>query len=601
MVNSTDFTLELFMSENINPIISLAANALPGEKKYILFAGAGVSKDAGIPTAWDVMLKTAGLLYAESVKNEVKDPDIDLEIWLKNSQYGQMSYAEMMDQIYPNYPDQQSFLNKALGKQPIGDVHLLIAEIARRGIIRAIITTNFDDYLEKALEENKIEVQVISNTEDLTNCEPLIQCKKFRIYKPHGTLGRGAIRNTSKDLEKLSTKMEEELVRVLSEHGVIVLGYSGRDNGIITVFKRRNHNRYPLFWVDPKRPTGDIEIIFDNPSVKYLPCVGASQFLDEFIKLQDMTKEYLPRDDLNPTIFDLRVAYSKNEPMSSKIQDFLKLIYKTIEAIQPDFSKYNNDDEAIVEQIDVGKNISTRFIEFVQLVCEYKDEESLRIIYEYFGSFLKLYDKPDNFNGSYHLEDFDGNRFLVYEMFVAFIGSLIKYNRWELIGKLLSKDLFVDKIPNGEYQSFEEIRQHIRSLDDIRNSRLHLNQQSISADIINEHFTQEQISRLLSHQEFMDADFFLYLISRYRVITGKSTWDWIPISCAHLEGVPSFLIKSERTEFLSQILIATGIEDKNTLIKVLNTIKTDSPSLFMHRLSHLRIFSSFDPEKIGTC
>ena len=29
----------------------------------MLFAGAGVSKDAGMPTAWDLMLKTARLLY----------------------------------------------------------------------------------------------------------------------------------------------------------------------------------------------------------------------------------------------------------------------------------------------------------------------------------------------------------------------------------------------------------------------------------------------------------------------------------------------------------------------------------------------------------
>jgi hypothetical protein len=41
----------------------LIANALPGEKKYILFTGAGISKDAGVPTTWDLMLKTAGLLY----------------------------------------------------------------------------------------------------------------------------------------------------------------------------------------------------------------------------------------------------------------------------------------------------------------------------------------------------------------------------------------------------------------------------------------------------------------------------------------------------------------------------------------------------------
>ena len=43
------------------------------------FAGAGVSKDCGIPTAWDLMLKTAGLLYAS--ETESIDTSVDLENW----------------------------------------------------------------------------------------------------------------------------------------------------------------------------------------------------------------------------------------------------------------------------------------------------------------------------------------------------------------------------------------------------------------------------------------------------------------------------------------------------------------------------------------
>jgi len=584
----------------MNPIIRLAASALPGEKKYILVAGAGVSKDAGFPTAGDVMLQTAGLLYTESVKDGEKDPKINLENWFKTSQYSQMSYAELMDQLYPNYPDQQSFLNQALGTQPVGEVHYLIAELARRGIIRAIITTNFDHYIEKALEEKGFKVQVISNDEDLTHCEPLIHCKDFRIYKPHGTLGRGAIRNTPKDLENLSPQMEEELVRVLSEHGVIVIGYSGCDNGIIKVFNRRNHNYYPLFWINPSHPIDDIEKIFEDPRVSYIPCVKASQFLNDFINLQDRIKEIMPRDDLTPTLSDLNVAYSRKEPVSSKLQDFLISISNDIEIIKPDFSKFNEYDDAIVDQIDIGKKISTRFIEGVQLVCSYNDDNSLRLIYENFGRFLKLYDIPDNFQGSFHNEDFDGNKFLVYEMFVSFIGSLIKYDKWELIGQLLSKDLFVDKKHQGGYYSFEEIRQHIRSLDEVRNSRLKLNEISITADVIKEHFSQEPMSRLLNHQEFMEADFFLYLRSRCHMKKDKYRWSWYPISCVYLDRVPGFIQKSESAEFFSRIMIASGIDDKNIWVEGVKAIKEESLSSFTKMSSLYRTFYSFDPDRIGT-
>jgi|GEM_PF-1604416 hypothetical protein len=584
----------------MNPIIKLAASALPGEKKYVLFAGAGVSKDAGIPTAWDVMLETASLLYAESVKTGEENQKIDLENWFQTSEYGQMTYAELMDQLYPNYPDQQSFLKQALGTKPPGDVHYLIAELARRDIIRAIITTNFDTHLENVLEEKGLKVQVISNYEDLIHCEPLIHCKDFRIYKPHGTLGRGAIRNTPKDLEKLSPQMEEELIRVLSEHGVIVLGYSGRDNDIIRVFSRRNNNYYPLFWINPSRPIGNMERIFEDPRVTYIPCVGASQFLNDFINLQDRIKEITPRSDLSPTISDLKVAYSKKDPVAIKILDFLKAITNDILIIKPDFSKFDEYDDAIVNQIDIGEKITIRFIEVVQLVCNNNDEESIRLIYEYFGSLLKLYNIPDDFEGSFHDEDFDGNRFLVFEMFVGFIGSLIKFDKWELIGKLLSKDLFVDKKYNGGYFQFQKICHYIRSLDIIRNSRLQSHRISITADIVKDHFSEELMVRILNHQEFMEADFFLFLRTRCQKVINPSIRGWDPLSCVYLDRVPSFILKSESAEFLSRVLIAHGIDDNELLINEVKKVKTEAFSPSTRMSSIYRSFYSFDPDKLGT-
>ena len=180
----------------MNPIVKLAASAQPGEKKYILFAGAGVSKDAGIPTAWDLMLKTAGLLYAADTLNP--DPNVSLEDWFVKSKYAEMEYAELMNVLYPNYPDQQAFLKMYLDSGKVGRAHKGIAELARRGIIRAIVTTNFDHYIEKAIEEKGLGVQTISTDEDLKNSEPLIHCKVVRVYKPHGDLGHGALKHSQR-------------------------------------------------------------------------------------------------------------------------------------------------------------------------------------------------------------------------------------------------------------------------------------------------------------------------------------------------------------------------------------------------------------------
>ena len=90
------------------PIIKLAASALPGEKKFILFAGAGVSKDAGVPTAWELMLKTAKIFYAQDNKGDISD--LDLQEWFKSSKYPQLEYSELIRELYPTSSEQQSSL-----------------------------------------------------------------------------------------------------------------------------------------------------------------------------------------------------------------------------------------------------------------------------------------------------------------------------------------------------------------------------------------------------------------------------------------------------------------------------------------------------------
>jgi hypothetical protein len=493
----------------MNPIVKLAASALPGEKKYILFAGAGVSKDAGIPTAWDLMIKTAGLLYAAD--NPVVDPKINLEEWFLNSRYAEMGYSELMNILYPNYPDQQDFLKNYLNSGQIGQSHRGIAELARRGILRAIITANFDHYIEKALEEKGLEVQVISTNEDLKNSEPLIHCKAVRIYKPHGDLGRGALRNTPKDLRRLSPEMEKELIRILSEHGIIVLGYSGRDEGIQKVFMERDYTRYPLFWVNPSPPTGSMKEILDKKSYTYIPCEGASQFIDSYLRVLQNLEQLAPTVGSGPTYVDLEYAFvSSNKPIGPLYSDFLSGIVRDLEQTRPDFSKFAEYDEAILDQIDKGKNISYRFIQAALLASKYANIDAVIAIYSSFGNTLRLYEVPDGFVGSYRLTDFDGFKFLVYEMFVSFVACLIKYERWEIIGQTLREDLFVETREESGYVPFSRISSGVESLDKIRNKRLRLGRLSVMADLLKDRFTLSELSQLLRHNEFMEADYFLF-------------------------------------------------------------------------------------------
>lgn len=583
----------------MNPIVKLAASALPGEKKYILFAGAGISKDARVPTAWDLMLKTASLLYAADI--DAVDPNVNLEEWFLKSKYAQMEYSELIGKIYPNYPDQQSFLKNYLDSKDIGQAHKGIAELARRGIIRAIITTNFDHYIEKALEEKKLEVQVISTQEDLENSEPLIHCKAIRVYKPHGDLGCGALKNTPKDLEKLFPLMEKELIRILSEHGVIVIGYSGRDKGIQKIFKERSYNYYPLFWVNPNPPEGEIEKILKLKGYNFIPCVGASQFIDDFLRILERLEKLAPMVSYGPNISDLKYALSSSkEPIAPLYSEFLKNIFSELEQIKPDFSKFTEYDEAIITQINEGITISFNFIEAALLASKYKNVDAIKTIYDFFGCALKLYNVSDDFSGKYLETDFDGYKFLIYEMFVSFIASLIKYNNWEIIGDILTDNLFVEKKYVSKYVPFDRINRYVTSLDKIRNKRLSLNRVSVMADLIKERFVQSELSELITQKEFLEADYFLFMRTVCHIDNLKYLRDlWYPYSCVHLNKPPRYIVKAESKRFLENLVKATSFDRSEEFIEKLISNHSVFEQIFRFNIID-PLEAYYDLAKIGT-
>lgn len=547
----------------MNPLVQLAASALPGEKKYILFAGAGVSKDAGVATAWDLMLKTAGLIYA--AESDDVDNNINLEKWFTQSKYAKLEYAELISRIYPNYPDQQNFLKEYLTNYDIGQAHHGIAELARRGIIRAIITTNFDHFIEKALEKKGLETQVISTDEDLGHSEPLIHCKAVRIYKPHGTLGKGALKNTPKDLEKLSPPMEEELVRILNDHGIIILGYAGQDLGIQRIFEKRSFNRYPIFWVNLNQPEGAIKDILEKSDYSYISCEGAGQFTEDYLKMLERIKALAPAVGKGPSIPDLKQAIpDAGQPLGVIYSEYLETLLADLEQTKPDFSKFDEYDDAIVDQIENGVPITCRFIEAALLASKYGNFDGVQALYDFFGKALRTYDLPDGFSGTFRRTDFDGFKFIVYEMFVSLIASLIRNNRWDMLGNILAEDLFVEKKhDDSNYVSFERVSAYVGSLDELRNRRLKKNRISLMGDIIKERFTNSELSQLLSHKEFLEADYFLFMrtvchIEDVQYLRGV----WCPRACVWLERAPSYIIKAESKRFLAAMLPATGFSDE---------------------------------------
>ena len=574
----------------MNPLIKLVASTLLGDKKYILFVGAGLSKDAGVPTAWDLMLKVAGILYAAENKetDQVNISKEKLEEWFIQSEFSKQSYSELIGGIYSTPHELQEYHRASLNVlSESGKAHEGIVELVKRNIIRAIISTNFDNYIEQALDKEGIKYQVISWGENPNDSEDWVHCSDIRIYKPHGTLEKGQLKVTPEDLTSLSSEWETELLDIINKHGVIMLGYSGQDKSIQEIFKKRNHGRYKSFYVNPTEPDESLKEIFKD--FEYIKCKGASSFIyEDFIGFIEKLNKMSNQISSSPSIYELEDAFKNgNVPIIPLYKKFLNKIYNKLESIRPDFDDDFKGDSSfastlLLKQIDLGIEITEEFIKACLLASEYNNYDVIKTIYDYFGTLLIFYNRPENrFGAWYPSLELCGYQFLIYEMFVAFISSLMKYDRYECIGKILPSHILAEYRLERKYEDHTFISRYEKTFLNELDSR----------GLYKRRFESENISKMLTFKEFIEADYFLFMRSILRTENEikyiepetysnpyydfNSDITWFPECSIYFNqqnssfSIPLFIKKPEKIDYLDKILKATNVSTRDAFKKLL--------------------------------
>jgi hypothetical protein len=152
--------------------------------------------------------------------------------------------------------------------------HYLISNICKNGV-RFIITTNFDQCIEKALSDSNLEYHVYhkspSNDTELNELKQLIKDEdKILIWKPHGdcchtetlcyTIEQVARLNVSKFLKSIYEY-------ILDNFNLLTLGYSGYDDDLFPIlldFPRTNKVKNRIYWnafskVEPNTPPYNLQ------------------------------------------------------------------------------------------------------------------------------------------------------------------------------------------------------------------------------------------------------------------------------------------------------------------------------------------------------
>jgi hypothetical protein len=236
------------------------------EARPIFLLGAGTSFSSGVPLAAESVRRIARRVFAERAKGGAILPEqVKLSEWQTWLQ-AQPWFIKGDDRLAENFPllvehllqprEYRARILRDLFKpaDDIGQGYRHFADLVMKGLVKTILTTNFDIALPIALHERRAHIPHIAEInrgpDDLREFSIF---NRAQIVWLHGKAEQYTDRNSSGEVEKLDQALVDLLVPVLTDSPLIVAGYRGAESSITEHLlsanaKRTQQFKNGIFW-----------------------------------------------------------------------------------------------------------------------------------------------------------------------------------------------------------------------------------------------------------------------------------------------------------------------------------------------------------------
>jgi hypothetical protein len=233
-------------------------------------------------------------------------------------------YSHWFKLAYPNPGQRQLYLRSLIEKKPLSSASLRLAHLlSSRRLTNLVVTTNFDDFIARALRLFGEEPAICDHPSTVARIDP--QRQDIQIIHVHGSYLfydcanlRGEVAGRAKHDEESSLTMIGLLDNILWTRSPLVLGYSGWDQDVImSALHRRLRGSNPLaqsvYW-----------FCFRRDEVMKLPKWLHSDPNVRFVlpKPKEAAEDAAAREPAVPGSFrDLTQSPLKDKPPASPVPD----------------------------------------------------------------------------------------------------------------------------------------------------------------------------------------------------------------------------------------------------------------------------------------
>lgn len=311
-------------------ITSVSYSVFSNKGALALLLGSGISRSAGIPTGWEVVLdliRQVAILEKAQCEPEPdkwfyerfgKEPDYsDLLESLTNTQ------TERLNLLRSYFEPDEAEREEGLKKPTLA--HQMIARLVEKGYIRVIVTTNFDRLMENALKDIGIEPSVISNPGHIENTLPIVH-SNITIIKINGDYLDTSFLNIKSELGTYDPRLENLMHYVFENFGLITCGWSAAwDIALREALKSANKFRFSNYFAYVGSPGEELENLATARQGKTVGIANADSFFKELHENVEALEASMAEHPLTPQVAEARLKkYVVREEHIISLHDLIK-------------------------------------------------------------------------------------------------------------------------------------------------------------------------------------------------------------------------------------------------------------------------------------
>jgi hypothetical protein len=303
--------------------VAFALRATPGG--YAVLLGSGVSRAAGVPTGYEVLVDLCRRVAAAFSAAEAASGDP--AGWFRQHTGAVATYDTVLASVAGTPEERIGLLRgyfepnddeRDQGLKVPTAGHRALAQLVEAGLVRIVLTTNFDRLVEHALDERGIPYVVTATPSAIKGALPL-HLQRCQVVKLHGDYLDPGLLNTPEELATYPAEVNDVLDRVLDEYGLIVVGWSAiYDPALRSALERSTSRRFSSWWVSPGSLSDHAQRLIALRDIAFVPGT-ADAFLGS---VADVTATLGDLDRSAPQTVTLAAANAKRafSPSGNRIR-----------------------------------------------------------------------------------------------------------------------------------------------------------------------------------------------------------------------------------------------------------------------------------------